>query len=147
MPNTAVIDHCNGFHPLPTKLSQLLQALSCSLLHSWNVLVGFWLLWATDWTARSFIHITTLPTKQERLETSEVFQCQSDFNGFHGHEDKILSIWALIPQLSGRYLHLQPSTFQPPAEIYTSPTFWISFFWVLPTEMNCHPVPIIKKWL
>lgn len=64
---------------------------------------------------------------------------------------KYCPVWALIPQLTGRYLSLQSSISQVPAEISTSLTLDLLFLGstirTLPPEMSFHPAPMTQKLL
>lgn len=64
---------------------------------------------------------------------------------------KSCPVWALIPQLTGRYLYLQSSTSQVPAEIPSSLSLDLLFLGstirTLPPEMSFHPVLMIQKLL
>lgn len=60
---------------------------------------------------------------------------------------KSCPVWGLIPQLTGRYLHLQSSTSQLPAEIFTSLTLDF-LFWVQLSEFSpsTHDTEVALDW-
>lgn len=139
------------FQPSSLSFFKPYPAASCTDGMGWRASGSFGLM---DWTARNILSTSEHSPQSSRGRRQVRFPTTGQISMVSTSKRTKscpLASWALIPQLTGRYVHLQSSASQPPAE--TSPFLPLDLLFLgsairtVSTEMSFHPAPMIQKWL